>query len=286
MKENKSYNPNSKTEFLFESDADKELLRQASIKPKKNRFYLKIIFSSLLLSILIIAISFNFSNHRLNEFIKANIVEHNKNSKNIVEKTNEFCLSLKEIHNDYNNKYKILINKANPISNDYVNNYNIVSVENNMYDGILLEEETYNAYLKLKKNLNQRGYYINITTGYRSFNNVKKVYDSIIDKKGVEYAEKYIASPGSSEHNSGLAIDFIITKNKNWIKTDYNSDEYEYIKNIAHIYGFIFRYPKNKEKITGYDYDPDHIRYVGKDLAKYLKKTNLTLEEYYKQKEL
>jgi len=282
MKQNESYNENSKTEFLFESDADKELLRQASLKPKKNRFYLKIILSSLILSLIIITISINVSNNRLHEFTKMNAKAFKENSKNLVEETNKYSLTLKEIHTNYDNKYEILINKANTINEDYINNYIIVPVENNMYDGIMLEEETYKAYLKLKENLNQRGYYINITNGYRSFDNMKKVYKSIETKKGEEYATKYVAMPGTSEHNSGLALDFIINKNENAIKTNYNSDEYEYIKNIAHIYGFIFRYPKGKEKITGYDYNPNHIRYVGKDLAKYLKKTDLTLEEYYK----
>ena len=87
--------------------------------------------------------------------------------------------------------------------------------------------------------------------------------------------------PGTSEHNTGLAFDFIITNNKNSLKTNYDSDEYFYLENIAYLYGFIIRYPKDKEEITGYNYEPWHLRYVGQELAKYLKKNNLTLEEYY-----
>ena len=147
--------------------------------------------------------------------------------------------------------------------------------------GILLEEETYNNYLKLKENLLQRGYYININSGYRTFNESKNIYNSYAIEKGESYAEKYVAKPGTSEHNTGLAFDFSISNKKNSYKTNYDSDEYFYLENIAYLYGFIIRYPKGKEKITGYSYEPWHLRYVGKELAKYLKKNNLTLEEYY-----
>ena len=65
------------------------------------------------------------------------------------------------------------------------------------------------------------------------------------------------------------------------IKNNYDSEEYLYLKNIAYLYGFIIRYPKDKDRVTGYYYKPDHLRFVGKDVAKYLTKNNLTLEEYY-----
>ena len=151
----------------------------------------------------------------------------------------------------------------------------------NTISNIKLEEETYNNYLRLKDNLLERGYYISIRSGYRTFEESEKIYNSYITKHGLEYAKKYVAAPGVSEHNVGIAFDFIISTNKNATQTNYESDEYFYLENIAYLYGFIIRYPKDKETITGYSYEPWHLRYVGKDLAKYLKKNNLTLEEYY-----
>ena len=182
----------------------------------------------------------------------------------------------------HNNKYEIIINKANIIDEQVVSKYNMVDVEDNLYNNIKLEEETYNNYLKLKENLLQKGYYINIRSGFRTFNDSKNLYNYYSSKKGKAYAEKYVATAGTSEHNVGLAFDFIISTNKNSYVMDYDSDEYFYLENICYLYGFIIRYPRDKEQITGYSYEPWHLRYVGNDLAKYLKKNNLTLEEYYK----
>ena len=137
-------------------------------------------------------------------------------------------------------------------------------------------------YIKLKNTLLERGFYINIRSGYRTFEESEQIYEYYKSKNGLSYAEKYVAKPGVSEHNAGIAFDFIISKDKNAINTDYNSDEYFYLESIAYLYGFIIRYPQGKENITGYESEPWHFRYVGVNLAKYLKKNNLTLEEYYK----
>lgn len=174
--------------------------------------------------------------------------------------TNKYIKNLKSVDKTPNNKYEILINTSNKMTDQYLKDYEIVGVNNNLFRGIKLEKETYSNYSALKKNLKQRGYYINIKRGYTKENNV--AHESL-------------------EHNTGLAIDITISKKESGTKTNYKSDEYIYLKNIAHLYGFIIRYPKEKENITGYNYNPFHLRYVGKELAKYLKKNNLTLEEYY-----
>ena len=287
MKENKSspYNSNSKTEFLFESDAEKAILNEAS-KPKKPKIYKKIIINSMIICIVIIGISSYLNYYETLEInkIKASLNLPN-NYEEVNEKMNNSSDLLKTINNDYTNKYEIIINKANPISEEIIDNYNIVKVENNLYQGIKLEEETYKSFLKLKQNLLERGYYINIRSGFRTFNESQNIYNNYVAKKGKNYAEKYVAKPGTSEHNTGLAFDFIISKDKNAYQKDYDSDEYFYLENIAYLYGFIIRYPKDKEHITGYSYEPWHLRYVGTELAKYLRKNNLTLEEYYQAEE-
>lgn len=285
MKENKTkfYNLNEcKTEFLFESDAEKVVLKEAS-KPKKPKIYKKIILNTFIICFFITGLSLVLNHYQANETSKIIAsLGRISNSNKLDERLNTSSNTLNVVDNNYNDKYEVIINKANPISEEIVQNYTIISVEDNIYNGIKLEEETYRNYLKLKENLKERGYYINIRSGFRTFNESKIIYNSYEKEKGSSYAEKYVAKPGTSEHNTGLAFDFIISSNKNVYKTDYESDEYFYLENIAYLYGFIIRYPKEKEDITGYNYEPWHLRYVGADLAKYLKKNNLTLEEYYK----
>lgn len=271
-----------KTEFLFESDAEKAVLKEALRREQKPKIRKKIIFNTILISFFVVGMSLVLNNYETNELkdIQASIQKIN-NNKVLTEKMNNYSENLKIVNNNYDDKYSVIINKANPINEEFIKNYKLVTVENNVYSGILLEEETYNNYLKLKENLLQRGYYININSGYRTFNESKNIYNSYAIEKGESYAEKYVAKPGTSEHNTGFAFDFTISNKKNSYKTNYDSDEYFYLENIAYLYGFIIRYPKGKEKITGYSYEPWHLRYVGKELAKYLKKNNLTLEEYY-----
>lgn len=275
----------SKTEFLFESDAEKAVLAEAA-KPKKPKLYKKIITNSLILSVIMLSVFYGINNYQNEKLFKLNAsIIGSKANKKLDEKMNSSSDKLEVINNNYNEKYEIIINKANPINEATLINYKIVSVTDNAIPNMKLEEETYKNYLKLKANLLDRGYFINIRSGYRTFDESTSIYNSYANSYGRSYAEKYVAKPGVSEHNAGLSFDFILSSDKNSLKTNYESDEYFYLENIAYLYGFIIRYPKDKETITGYSYEPWHLRYVGSDLAKYLKKNNLTLEEYYETRE-
>ena len=275
----------SKTEFLFESDAEKVALKEAA-KPKRPKVYKKIIRNSVILSTLLICAFIGFNNFQSNKLFKLNasLISNSSNNKQTEEKMNEASEELETI-NENNKKYEIIINKANPITEAELKNYEQVEVLDNAITGVKIEKETYKNYLKLKDNLLQRGYFINIRSGFRSFSESEEIYNSYKNTYGEDYAEKYVAKPGVSEHNTGMAFDFIITQDKTSLKTNYQSDEYRYLENIAYLYGFIIRYPKGKESVTGYEYEPWHLRYVGEELAKYLTKNNLTLEEYYETKE-
>ena len=249
-----------------------------------NRFIKSVFINTLFIISLILISYFSYVGviYLSSAKLKANIKESQviKNKK-IVEKMNKYSDTLQTISKTFDLKHEILINKSNPITQEEINNYEIVDVQDNIFKDIKIEKDTYNNYLELKQNLLQRGYYINIRSGFRSFYDSKKIYSEYEYTKGKNYAEKYVAKPGVSEHNTGLAIDIVISLDEKNLKTDYESDEYFYLENIAYLYGFIIRYPKDKESITGYEYEPWHLRYVGKRLAKYLKKNNLTLEEYY-----
>lgn len=119
-------------------------------------------------------------------------------------------------------------------------------------------------------------------SGYRSRERQSEIYNNNIERKGLEYTEKYSARPGHSEHQTGLAMDVSTQSIQNRLDEVFGSTpEGKWLARHAHEYGFIIRYPKSKSEITGYSYEPWHIRYVGKDLANELYNSGQTLEEYY-----
>ena len=276
-----------KTEFLFENDEDKKIIKKAvkavNKQRRKNSKYRYIIVNALFV-ICFLLITFFVSKLIINSKISKMIA----NEKNTIpsERMNSYSGSLKQItFNEDINKYEILVNKANPVKEEDLKNYTIINVTDNIFDDVKLEATTYKNYKKLKNKLSKKGYYINIRSGYRSFLDSEEVFNRYKKIKGLEYANKYIPKAGTSEHNLGLAIDIVLSKRKNSVKSNYDGNEYEYLEKIISSYGFIIRYPKDKEKITGYSYEPSHLRFVGKKLAKHLKDNNLTLEEYYDKKE-
>ena len=113
-------------------------------------------------------------------------------------------------------------------------------------------------------------------SAYRSYQSQESIYNRNVANKGVEETDKASARPGNSEHQTGLALDV------NWIDTDFeNTDAFKWLQNNAHKYGFILRYIKGKEDLTGYIYEPWHYRYVGEETANKIKEEGITFDEYY-----
>ena len=133
------------------------------------------------------------------------------------------------------------------------------------------------AFEKMCTDAKKEGLYIIANSAYRSYDEQKKIYDYYYKKYGKTYVDEYVSLPGYSEQQTGLAVD-IGTKKETKLK---NTKEYKWIIKNAHKYGFIIRYPKNKENITGYSSEDWHIRYVGKDIAKYIYQNKISFEEYY-----
>ena len=195
--------------------------------------------------------------------------------------------------------YEILVNKENPIDIKYLKEViepSLVEIEftrdnddifesHNMLDKkIFLERETAKAWYQLKQFLVNQGIEFDICSGFLSLENQQYKYNSFLKRNGLELTKRRMCLPGYSEHHTGLAIDCDYYKNNDWagICSD-NNPETKYIHSILHNFGFILRYPKHKQEITGMQYEPWHIRYVGKELAKKLYKEDLTLEEYYEK---
>ncbi len=118
-------------------------------------------------------------------------------------------------------------------------------------------------------------------SGYRSFQTQRQLFDSYAAKHGEEAANRYSARAGQSEHQTGLVMD-VTSKSVNLQLEEAFGEtaEGEWLSRHAHEFGFIIRYPKGQEKITGYIYEPWHIRYLGTELAAKVFKGGLTYEEY------
>lgn len=144
-----------------------------------------------------------------------------------------------------------------------------------------LEQEALEAFDKMKRDASKDGIVLNIRSGYRSYDTQISLFNRYAEDDGIEVANTYSAKPGYSEHQTGLALD-ITNKNTqlppgNWFD---DTPEAKWLYENAHNYGFILRFPKGKEHITGYIYESWHYRYVGLEHSKNFAMNNLTLEEY------
>ena len=121
----------------------------------------------------------------------------------------------------------------------------------------------------------KEGLNIYVSSGFRSYEYQSGLYDRYVQRSGKAEADRYSARPGHSEHQTGLAFDM------NTIDISFaDTDEYVWVKAHCWEYGFIIRYPEDGEDVTGYMYEPWHIRYLGKETAKKVYDSGLTLEEY------
>jgi len=130
----------------------------------------------------------------------------------------------------------------------------------------------------MKQDSKKVGLNLIIQSGFRSYNTQVNVYNKWISLDGKEIADTYSARPGHSEHQTGLALDLNLIDNK-----FEETPEFAWLNDNCYKYGFILRYPKEKQHITGYIYEPWHYRYVGSELAKKLYNNGnwITLEEYF-----
>ena len=135
-----------------------------------------------------------------------------------------------------------------------------------------LDDDTYNAYLKMRE---ESGFNMTIVSGFRSYEKQKATFEYWASIDGAEVADTYSAQPGHSEHQTGLAIDISSLK-QNYGQTA----EGKWLAEHCWEYGFVLRYPKGSEDITGYIYEPWHVRYLGTSTAKLVHDSGLTLEEF------
>ena len=175
--------------------------------------------------------------------------------------------------------FSMLVNKYNKLNENFVpddlvkinSNY---SVSDDNYGNKVMLESFYKMADALSLETNLKVY---IRSCYRPFTSQQEVYDEYLALYGQNYVKKYVAYPGFSEHQTGLAIDIKASSSNNFSGTE----EEKWLKNNAHKYGFILRYTKKLEEVTGYQSEPWHYRYVGEEIASYIYEKGISFDEYY-----
>ncbi len=172
-----------------------------------------------------------------------------------------------------------LVNKNNKLTKSYVPS-NLKKINTKYaHEDKYLREEAKIAFEKLSKKAKKENLNIIAVSAYRSFDYQEKLFNNYKKEFGKKYALKCSAKPGHSEHQTGLAVD-VMGSNKDYNKFA-ETEEFKWMKENAHKFGFILRYPKGKENITGFKYEPWHYRYVGIYIATIIYQEDLTLEEFY-----
>lgn len=178
--------------------------------------------------------------------------------------------------------YTVLINKENKMKEKILDKINLVNDKDIDNLEIKVEENTLKEYQRLKEDLLEKNIEIGIESAFHTISYQEELRNRLLKERGEDYVKKYVAEKDESEHLTGMALDIAIKIKGKFSNELEDSKYFEKIHPILHKYGFILRYPKGKEKITGYDYEPWHIRYVGQIPAKIMYEENLTLEEYHK----
>lgn len=177
---------------------------------------------------------------------------------------------------DMSKGYLILVNKYYHLPSNYEADDLKYIEKPYSPDGGRMREEAYEAFQDMVDAADEDGLYLFALSPYRSYDLQVGVYNGWVAKDGTEKADTYSARPGYSEHQTGLCVDI------NSVEDDFAyTEEAKWLAKNAYKYGFILRFPKDKEHLTGYQYEPWHYRYVGKEAAKQMYDENLTLEEYY-----
>lgn len=179
--------------------------------------------------------------------------------------------------------YLILIKKGFQISSEYVPSdlikVNIPIAPDNTHD--MLRKDAANALKQMYDDALKLNYHLVLNSGYRSYNEQKKLYDYYFTIYDEVTASGLVAIPGTSEHQLGLGVDLTsqsIIDEQRMVFGD--TEEYKWVVQNAHLYGFILRYPKDRSATTGTANEPWHLRYVGKTVAKEIYDHQWTLEDY------
>ncbi len=222
-----------------------------------------------------------FNEEYLDRYIAYKEKNKDLNDKQIIKNVNMnldkiFYENPKEAINQ--NTELVLVNKYNYLKEDFIPE-NLQSINSNYALGNMkLVSYAKEAFENLSHAAKQEKLNIIAMSTYRSYNYQVNLYNRYVENDGKEAADTYSGRPGHSEHQTGLAVD--VYNIKETYTNFENTKEFTWMQEHAHEYGFILRFPKDKVNETGYQYESWHYRYVGKDIAKYIKDNKISFEEY------
>lgn len=177
----------------------------------------------------------------------------------------------------------VLVNADNPVPSDWKTD--IVDLGKNQS----VDRRAYDDLQKMLSDARKAGFNPLICSSYRTQEKQTKLFENKVrsykkegysDEKAKELALNWVAYPGNSEHQTGLALDIVSEENQILDESQIKSDCQQWLMKNSYKYGFILRYPQDKTDITGIDFEPWHYRYVGKDAAGEIYRKSICLEEY------
>lgn len=175
----------------------------------------------------------------------------------------------------------ILVNKYSGLPEDYEPSDLVQVPSSGENENVRMRKEAAEAFEKLIEAASNEGFILNACSAYRSYAYQTDLFNNGAASYGEEYADRYWTRPGFSEHQSGLAVDIRMDNDCSDLDAVRYNSHYNWLLENMHTYGFILRYPDDKEDKTKIAPESWHLRYVGVDLATYLYENNLTLDEYY-----
>ncbi|MGX8797090.1 M15 family metallopeptidase [Fusibacter sp. JL298sf-3] len=177
------------------------------------------------------------------------------------------------------NTLMVLCNKFNQIPADYkIEQLTDVPASYHLNDSktYRLDQRALDAFVEMHSAAKAEGVSLTIVSAYRTHDFQKRLYDNYVARSGKSEADRFSARPGHSEHETGLAIDL------NQIAERFEDTEaFRWLSDNAHTYGYILRYPKGLEGETGYMYEPWHYRFVGREVAEFIKTEDITFDAYH-----
>ena len=184
------------------------------------------------------------------------------------------------------NPYLTVINKQSRLPDDWNSRFEFSVGQNSLGELHIVESGALESFEKLRDYLlKTQGVQIELDSVYRSLDQQQEIWDYWLEEYGTDYCEQYLAPVGCSEHHTGLALDIFLVKDGEIIRDNdamlAETDTFATIHAALADFNFILRYLPGKEDITGYSYEPWHLRYIGDaTIASDIMFRNLTLEEY------
>lgn len=173
----------------------------------------------------------------------------------------------------------MLVNKFHLLTEDYKAEDVLQFPAKYAYGEVSARKDCYDAFIKMADDAAKDGITLILTSGFRTYEHQEEVYNEMRNANGKNYADNYAARAGASEHETGLSLD-IFTYGATMDSFE-NTDTYKWLEAHAQDYGFIRRYPNEKEYLTGYEPESWHYRYLGVETAQKVKKLGITYDEYY-----